>query len=349
MRLGLVARADNTGLGNQTLEFYRHMNPDKVMVVDIGSLNGMVSNYDWYPNAQIVRGFPNRGDIDAFLDGLDVVFVAETPYNYYLYEKARQMGVKTVQQYNYEFLDYLAYPNYPNPDMLLAPSKWNYDKVQVIADQRGIKHMYLHCPVNRQKLQFRKIDSINKFLHIAGRPAAHDRNGTNTVIDAAPYMGSTSVVITCQNQAHLNDYMQRSMHENIEYILSSDIKDYSELYDTADALVFPRRYGGNCLPMNEALSCGMPVMMTDISPNNQFLPRPWLTEAHKVGEFRPRTVIDIYETDPKVLGETMRQWANLSIDDTIAMNNEADKLAESVSWETLKPQYDQMLRDLCAQ
>ena len=40
MKLGLIARADNTGLGMQTWEFYRAMKPEKTLVVDISAMNG---------------------------------------------------------------------------------------------------------------------------------------------------------------------------------------------------------------------------------------------------------------------------------------------------------------------
>ena len=110
MRLGLWgARMDNSGLGMQTWEFYNHMKPAKTLVVDISMMEKVperrLKQYpERYPeNATIIYGFPNEQDIRQFLTGLDVVFIAESSYNMSFYQIARQMGVKTAVQYNYEF------------------------------------------------------------------------------------------------------------------------------------------------------------------------------------------------------------------------------------------------------
>jgi hypothetical protein len=96
MRIGLIARADKTGLGIQTYEFYRHMKPDKVLVVDLSSLLwsislicrctqvGQVWHDKRYPGTEIFHD----PVVDEFLKDLDVVFTCETPYSYYLYVKA---------------------------------------------------------------------------------------------------------------------------------------------------------------------------------------------------------------------------------------------------------------------
>ncbi|MGW8178315.1 MAG: hypothetical protein ACWGQW_06055 [bacterium] len=51
MRVGLIARADKTGLGIQTYEFYKQMNPDKVMVVDLSHCSGQSPDMSLYPDA----------------------------------------------------------------------------------------------------------------------------------------------------------------------------------------------------------------------------------------------------------------------------------------------------------
>ena len=34
MRLGIIARSDNTGLGNQTRELVKMLNPDRILLID---------------------------------------------------------------------------------------------------------------------------------------------------------------------------------------------------------------------------------------------------------------------------------------------------------------------------
>ena len=45
------------------------------------------------------------------------------------------------------------------------------------------------------------------------------------------------------------------------------VEDRWDLYDGCSILVMPRRYGGLCLPVLEAMTRGLAVVMTDIEPN----------------------------------------------------------------------------------
>jgi hypothetical protein len=106
MRLGIIARSDNTGLGNQTRELVNMLNPSKVMLINSTSFNRNKQHPEWYEgyDCQHVRGFPKAFEIDIFLKGLDVVLTCETFYNKEFIPLARRKKVKTVLQYNYEFL-----------------------------------------------------------------------------------------------------------------------------------------------------------------------------------------------------------------------------------------------------
>jgi hypothetical protein len=46
------------------------------------------------------------------------------------------------------------------------------------------------------------------------------------------------------------------------------LPNYLDQYKDGDVLVIPRKYGGLCLPMQEALAHGIPVIMPDIEPND---------------------------------------------------------------------------------
>ncbi len=359
MRLGLIARADNSGLGMQTWEFFKHMKPAKTMVVDISRLNGNKIYPERYPDCMLVFGIPTAQDVDYFLKDLDVVFVAEAPYNFYLYERAKQLGVKVAVQYNYEFLDWLApeYSHLPTPDMLIAPSRWHYKDVDKFCIERGIKHIYLHCPANRQTLPFREIDQFKVFLHVAGRAAAHDRNGTKTVIEASKHFKSNAFIkIHFQGEQGLKHQATSTFEDYVDMIppeagnimlQQNEYDNYEDVYKDGDVLLMPRRYGGNCLPLNEALSCGMPVIMTDIEPNNILLPPMWLVEADKIDEFTPRTTIDIYGSNPRALAKKIDELATLSAEDTKTHNQIANSIANQISWENMEPIYRDALERLC--
>lgn len=358
MRIGLIARADNTGLGMQTYEFYKHMAPVKTMVIDISMFNKNKQYPERYPDGQFIYGFPSDQEVLDFLEGLDVVFVAEAPYNFKLYSFAKEKGVKVAVQYNYEFFDWFADPDKPTPDMLIAPSMWHYDQVEEFARERGIQHVYLHCPVATEKLPFRQITEARTFLHIAGRSAAHDRNGTKLVIQASKLLETPAKIIlhfqgeqglSHQATTTLEEYKRLAWFEGGKrlQIREQDFNHYEDIYSEGDVLLLPRRYGGNCLPLNEALSVGMPAIMTDVSPNNYFLPREWLVPAHVESQFTPRTVIDIHSCDPKALAEKIDEFYRMDEEAMEHANYKALDIAESISWETLGGMYYQALEALC--
>ena len=118
------------------------------------------------------------------------------------------------------------------------------------------------------------------------------------------------------------------------------IYDQRELYGCGDILVFPRRYGGNCLPLNEALASGMPVIMPDISPNNHLLPKKWLVSATVREYFTPRTRVDVYQVNPAELAEKISYFTK---DNIQAESRKADEIADSISWERLKDKWMDVL------
>lgn len=364
MKIGLIARADNSGLGMQTLEFFRHMKPYRTIVVDISEYNKNKTYPERYaggPDQQVfhVKGFLQDEDIRLFLDGLDVVFIAEASYNPMFYAIAHTMGVKVAVQYNYEFFDWFDRNKIDCPDMFIAPSRWHYEDVDKFCINKGIAHVYLHCPVNRDLLPPRSIERAQVFLHPAGKPASHDRNGTRTVIEASRYVKSNvEIVVHFQGEQGLQhqtthtteDYITYAEeHGNMDKLIISvqEYENYIDVYAEGDVLLLPRRYGGNCLPLNEALAVGMPVIMPDIQPNNHILPPEWLVPATTRETFTPRTTVDLYDVDPVVLARKIDEFASLSDEDMNMYSELASAISDQISWETMKPMYLKAFEELC--
>jgi hypothetical protein len=328
--IGLIARADRTGLGYQTRSYYKHLKPSKTMVINISSLNGNEQQPEWYPDGIFIDGFPSPMQVKSFLHGLDVVITAETPYSFSLYTLAKSMGIKTVCVENPEFYDHIKYPEYPLPDVMILPSVWMEDEIRQHAEPRGIKVFQIHHPVDRDEHPFR-LRTTNKPMHIAGKPAAMDRNGTWDFLQACP--GGT---ITTQSQ-------DLSYHIRKRYPSSrvlSTLHNQDDVYSYGDYLVLPRRYGGNCLILNEALSRGMPVIMTDVSPNNHLLPKEWLVESIHVDNFEPRTKVEVYSANIQALQEKIIEFNYLNMGKE---SQKANDIADKISWETLLPKYMEIL------
>lgn len=346
MRLGIYCYATDTGLGVQTRALYDHLHPAKTMLVDLTQFNHMPLHEDWYDAAIKTNGFPSNADIDSFLSGLDTVLVCETPLNYYLFERAKQLGIKTVLQYNYEFLDYLSPRSYgqrPLPDILAAPTTWHIDHVRQAAKAPV---QLVPVPVDLEQLPKRTITHARTFIHIAGRVAIHDRNGTldflRAVQIAAPHMPDARFIVYCQQPT---PEVKAALHRAPDVTCIWNVDKPSDLYAEGDVLVIPRRYGGLCLPAQEALGCGIPVLMPDVPPNETLLPRPWLipTVANLRRTFMTRCSIDIHSINTVWLAQKM---LDLYRDDKVVVNmsHEAKTIAQRLSWSTLLPRYNQLLR-----
>ena len=338
MRVGLIARADDTGLGVQTHEFYRHMNPAKTLVIDLSHVNRKKNFYDRYPDAEVLKHtpYPETGGtlqpetktaIDSFLEDLDVVFTCETVYDYYLISAAKARGVKVVLQYNFELLDHVREPKLPRPDLFMAPSLWRYDDVKA-----GPK-VFLPVPVDREKIPAVPRTEAKTFLHVGGNPAMEDRNGTQVVIDAWDWVKSGANLIV---RSQTGNY--RTRNDKVK-VMRGSLPNYSDLYTQGDVFILPRKFGGLCLPLNEALSAAMPIVMTDLSPQNEFLPRDALIPAEKGKEVMTKMMIDVFEPNKGTIAETVDM---LNGNPTLVqeLSERSDRIADTISWKTLKPLYE---------
>lgn len=344
MRIGLIARCDNTGLGNQTLELAKILDPDKVLLINSAPFNRNVQYPERYSeyNSKISMGSPNTNLIAQFLNNLDVVISCETFYYPGFIKAARKRGVKTILQYNYEFLDNLADQSLALPDVLLAPSLWMIDDVK---EKFGNKCRveYLPPPTTEELFVDAKDSNIktrhNRILHIAGKKAFADRNGTDTVIEMLKHSTADYELVIASQSDILTE-----VNDSRLTILKDNVLDRQDMYKNFDAMILPRRYAGLCLPMNEALLSGLPVFMTDISPNNIILPKKWVVPAKVKDQFKGRTLLDIYEADPKALAQIVDDYVNSS---QTRQKKAAYKIGhKNFSANVLKAKYEKLIKSL---
>ncbi len=351
IRIGLLAYATQTGLGYQTKEFYDHVKPSKTLVVDLSSYNSMPLDYRWYDQARICVGFPKRADCEWLTDGVDILFVCENPLSDELFSIARQKGVKIVQQLNYEFCEYYKHPTSTYPHVFAMPSTWGFQNIRALGRAETV---YWPVPVNIEKIPFRKITEVSTFVHIAGRPASEDRNGTISFLQAAMMLGSKYKYIVYMQPP--SDYYTNPKFDDLRKIVTEAVKtlgmsleliynihDNAKMYERGDVMVLPRRYGGLCLPLWEALSAGMPVIMPKISPNGTNLPDNWLCEANLSGMLKKTPDVFVYNADTHDLSMKMNLMAKTIKED----NLKARKLAEFMSWENQLPVYKERFEKLC--
>lgn len=308
MRLGIIARCDNTGLGNQTRELVNMLNPNKILLIDSTPFNKNKQHPEWYKdfNKVISNGFPTLEQIKLFLNDIDVVISCETFYDQDFEKHAKKMGVKTILQYNYELFRNISSPELPLPDVLISPSFWQIEEVKKLFGQRA-KVLHIAPPTNPELFSSAKEINMSKshkrILHIAGKKAAKDRNGTESVLQMLRYSKEDyELVIRSQSEIETNVKDSRLTIE------IDNITNREDMYSGFDAMVLPRRYAGLCLPMNEALLSGLPVFMTDISPNNQILPENWLIRSNSLGTFKAKSRIELFEVDVRTLAHKIDRY-----------------------------------------
>lgn len=313
VRLGLIARSDHSGLGHQTRDLARLLKPDKILLVDFEAYNGFKQHPEWYKDydTRIVRGFLEDDHATEFIKSVDKVLTCETFYHTSFINTANAYRVQTYNQYNYEFFDPLKYRHLLIPTMILSPSHWYLDDMKKQCLPGVVEYLpppMFHEDYEEVRLHNKARTGKKKFLHVAGKMAAFDRAGTQTLLDALRYSTEDYTLVikvqsgdplTCDDPRVVLDY--------------SFPEDERELYRDFDAMIMPRRYGGLNLPMNEALAAGIPVIMTNIIPNN-ILPPEWLVNTVHSGTFEARATIDLYSAILPDLGVRIDEFARMDLD-----------------------------------
>lgn len=327
MRIGLVCRCDLGGLGHLSYDFWKHIYEiSKELII----LSGKNDNPFLFPKGVICSiGRPTLEEIDEFLTDIDIVLAFETPYNWNVFSKAKERGIKVVLVPNYEWSE----PKSPvTPDLYLCPSKLDYDYMP-----EPKKH--LPIPVNRDEFPFQQRTKAHTFLFNNGGGGTGGRNGYEELMEAIPLVKSNvEFLINTQIQVKpIKDNRVKFQWINIKH---------EDLYKKGDVFLFPHKYDGLSLPIQEALSAGMPVLSTNIYPHNDYMPKEWFFEPEKffMGKVCPECrPIDIAVLDPKLIAAKIDEWADKDITED---SKKADEIADKISWKSLHDEYIKVFKNL---
>lgn len=323
MRLGLIARCDHKGLGQQTAAVWRNMAPVKTLLILMGELSGLEEHPEYFPDARVCRFNGGRipvEDQDWLLDGVDTIYTAETPYDFGLFLRAERAGVRTVLHLNPELDHHQKHPETPRPSVVALPTEW--------LAERYPNAVSLPMPVEPVTVE-RGMWAV----HPGGWPAAKDRNGTRLVIEASVNVGGIKI----RSQVPPDQPWRNA---------SVEVGDFPTIADVlagAQMVVLPRRYGGLYLVLQEAMAAGLPVLHIDRKPYGpQLPPEARLPVAdHEVLHVKGGSIRS-WRTSPASIAKaisTVRNDPDLA--DHLAAHSRM--WAAMHSWAALRPIWDEVL------
>jgi glycosyltransferase involved in cell wall biosynthesis len=295
---GAIVLATKQGLGILAKSFYDNGIIDKVFVWKHSTRE---NNYDWYPN--------RVEKVDDLLDCDKLIFF-ETCFDWTIIPKARAKGIKTILIPMYECTPS---PLPYNPDVIISPS---------LLDQKYYPNsQFIRIPVN---VKWKQRDKALVFVHNAGNGGLGGRNGTKELLEAMKYVKSPIKLIV-RSQVPIQEYKD----PRIEY----RIGDCQDLWSEGDVFVFPEKFNGLSLPLQEAFASGMAVITTDRFPNDTYLPKELLIPVKSFKKERITNQFDMAIINPVDIASVIDRVYNTDI---ISYSLLGKKFNEQNSWTELK-------------
>jgi hypothetical protein len=271
-RLGLAGCATRTGLGYLNRDVARHLGVDRWLITgpDTSTAGELACRIDAIDHEL------SPIELEAWLDGLDIVLFAESPQPPGLTAVARRLGVRIacIPQWEWlhpglEWLD--------DVDLMLCPTRHTAAR---LADWKrrfgfGWAVACVPWPVDVDRFRYRHRLRCRRFVFVAGAGGARAvrpegagelrRKGLAVLIEAARRIPGIPLLV----YANPRDVMF-PFPPNIEWRRPPD--DNTELYVEGDVCVQPSHWEGLGLPLLECQAAGMPLVTTDAPPMNEHRP-----------------------------------------------------------------------------
>lgn len=343
-RVGIIVRANLKGLGTQSRAAWENYPFDAALLVLDGNRRAE-EHPEWYPGVPqvhydpLTHRFAIEDDevIDEFLGAVDVIFSVETLYDWGLADRARQRGVKTVVQGNPELYGHAAHPDRPAPDRWTWPTSWRTSELPPGAV------VPVPVPSGCWATPATAGDPLT-VVHVGGHRANADRNGTKLFVDSIRFLASSNPVRVriYSQEGSIPELPRLGANVDVE-VYDHGVYDRWAMYEDAHLLVMPRRYGGLCLPVQEAMTAGLAVAMTDTPPNPQTWPIKPISPSRGPVIRTPAGNIPTAVCAPRLIGQTIMRLLQSQTALEGLMRASRD-WAEEHTWEKLKPLYDDLFQ-----
>jgi glycosyltransferase involved in cell wall biosynthesis len=342
MRIGLIARCEIArGIAIQSHNFYTHMPVERVLLVRMPRPDCM-EHPDWYkPRLEVPydarhHQLPEH-QVREWLDGLDVVFTVETPNDWRIPLWCREQGVKLVIQGNPEFYRHgrPGHEDLAHPDEWWWPTSW---RTSLLPPGR-----LMPVPMDPRSNSWID-DGLVRILHVIGKRAWADRNGTDLLIQALPMVEHDIEMAVHTIDEGLPEFTRRpNLHYRFEV---NPVYDQWSMYTGQHLLILPRRYGGLCLPALEASAMGVPVAMPNCPPNNEFATLSFPGVMRRSLNLSCGPVPEM-ESDATRIAATIDLVADAVINGRFPTMS-ADQQNLLPTWDVWAPRYLQAFEEVCS-
>jgi glycosyltransferase involved in cell wall biosynthesis len=159
------------------------------------------------------------------------------------------------------------------------------------------------------------------------------RNGTREVTQAMQYVKSP-IKLIIRSQVPI----QEINDPRIEYRIGT----FEDIWNEGDVFLFPEKFNGLSLPLQEAYASGMLVMAGNRHPMNLWLPNEPLIPIKHFKRNRISVEFDEAIYDPIQIAETIDLWYNKNIESFSLLGK---KWGQENSWDVLKAKYLKILEN----
>lgn len=306
-KVGSVVLSTAQGLGYLAKDFYDNGIIDKVFVWKHSSRE---NHYEWYPN--------RVQNIDELLD-CDIILYFETCFDFDFMKRAKAKGIKIVFIPMYEC---------SNPNMVRMADK--IINPSLLDQQYYPEGVFIPIPVN-QTWKLRETAKV--FVCNAGNGGLGGRNGTKELLEAMKLVKSP-IKLILRSQGHIEPINDPRIEVRIG--------TFDDIWSEGDVFIFPEKFNGLSLPLQEAYASGMLVMTSNRFPNNTYLPVEPLIPVKNYHKERIAVEFECAVIDPKDIALRIDEWYNKSITEYSLKGKE---YSEQNSWKNLKEKYLSALGD----
>ena len=267
---------------------------------------------------------------------LDTLLILETPFDWKIVDFCKQVGVKTYVMPMYECMP----RNFPQPDRFICPSLLDLQHFP------GDRSVHIPVPV---EVEWQQRTQANHFVHNAGNLGLRGRNGTLELLQAMEWVKSPIQLTVRAQPLTFKKLLNRVPNVRTDDRITVQLGTipHEELWNVGDVFIWPEKFNGLSLPLQEARAAGMLVISTDRFPMNEWLPTEPLIPVSRTQRVciskRCRTFVES-TVSPRAIAQKIDEWYGKDI---TQYSLDGKFWAETMSWDVLSPLYLEELGRFC--